>query len=146
MNEERLIKIIEDMTEVIKNLKACKEVLETNEEGNTTIFIEFGLKQIFVDFFITVEDLTSIILKEIKESKIGIDMKVALGILKSKKVIEDDIYLFLNEAMLLRNRISHRYKEPSRGELLDFVNCNTNNFDKVLEIAKKYLSKGEYGI
>jgi uncharacterized protein YutE (UPF0331/DUF86 family) len=139
LNQERLIKIIEDMTEVVKNIKECKEVLETNEESNTTIFIEFGLKQIFVDFFITVEDLTSIILKEIKEFKIGIDMKVALGILKNKTVIGDDIYLFLNEARLLRNRISHRYKEPSRGELLEFINCNINNFNEVLEVAKKYL-------
>lgn len=139
LNQERLIKIIEDMTEVVKNIKECKEVLETNEESNTTIFIEFGLKQIFADFFITVEDLTSIILKEIKEFKIGIDMKVALGILKNKTVIGDDIYLFLNEARLLRNRISHRYKEPSREELLDFINCNINNFNEVLEVAKKYL-------
>jgi uncharacterized protein YutE (UPF0331/DUF86 family) len=139
LNEQRLIKIIDDMTEVVKNLKACKEALEINEECNTTIFIEFGLKQIFVDFFITVEDLTSIILKDIKESKIGIDMKMALGILKNKTIIGDDIYLFLNEARLLRNRISHRYKEPSRVELLEFINCNLNNFNEVLEIAKNYL-------
>jgi uncharacterized protein YutE (UPF0331/DUF86 family) len=64
---------------------------------------------------------------------------VALGILKNKKIIADDIHLFLNEARLLRNRISHRYKEPSRGELLEFVNYNISNFNEVLEIAKKYL-------
>jgi len=66
-------------------------------------------------------------------------MKTALGILKNKKIIGDDIYLFLNEARLLRTRISHRYKEPSRVELLEFVNCNINNFNEVLEIAKNYL-------
>ena len=54
MNQERLIKIIEDMTEVIKNLKDCKQLLQDLEEDNKTIFIEFGLKQIFVDFFIFV--------------------------------------------------------------------------------------------
>lgn len=75
MNQERLIKIIEDMTEVIKNLKDCKQLLQDLEEDNKTIFIEFGLKQIFVDFFITVENLTSMILKELKKYKIGIDMK-----------------------------------------------------------------------
>ena len=67
MNQERLIKIIEDMTEVIKNLKDCKQLLQDLEEDNKTIFIEFGLKQIFVDFFITVENLTSMILKELKK-------------------------------------------------------------------------------
>ena len=69
MNQERLIKIIEDMTEVIKNLKDCKQLLQDLEEDNKTIFIEFGLKQIFVDFFITVENLTSMILKELKKYK-----------------------------------------------------------------------------
>ena len=47
------------MTEVIKNLKECRQVLQDSAEDNRTIFIEFGLKQIFVDFFITVENLTS---------------------------------------------------------------------------------------
>jgi uncharacterized protein YutE (UPF0331/DUF86 family) len=136
MNEERLLKIIEDMTEVTKNLNDCKEILKSNEENNTTIFIEFGLKQIFVDFFITVENLTSIILKELKEFKIGIDMKESLSILKNKCIIDEKLYLFLNQARLLRNRISHRYKEPSREELLEFIDMNMDNFYEVLAIAK----------
>ena len=106
MNKERLIKIIEDMTEVIKNLKDCKQLLQDLEEDNKTIFIEFGLKQIFVDFFITVENLTSMILKELKKYKIGIDMKASLIILVENKVIGEETYEFLNGARLLRNRIS----------------------------------------
>ena len=133
MNQERLIKIIEDMTEVIKNLKDCKQLLQDLEEDNKTIFIEFGLKQIFVDFFITVENLTSMILKELKKYKIGIDMKASLII------IGEETYEFLNGARLLRNRISHRYKEPSREELLEFINDNINEFEKVLDIAKSYI-------
>lgn len=139
MNRERLLKIIEDMTEVIKNLKECKNVLQNNKEDSNTIFIEFGLKQIFVDFFITIENLTSLILKEFKMYKIGIDMKESLIILKDKKIIEEDTYNFLDEARLLRNRISHRYKEPSREQLVEFVNKNLNIFDKVLNIAKSFL-------
>lgn len=139
MNRERLLKIIEDMTEVIKNLKECKNVLQNNKEDSNTIFIEFGLKQIFVDFFITIENLTSLILKEFKMYKIGIDMKESLIILKDKKIIEEDTYNFLDEARLLRNRISHRYKEPSREQLIEFVNKNLNIFDKVLNIAKSFL-------
>lgn len=139
MNRERLLKIIEDMTEVINNLKECKSVLQNNKEDSNTIFIEFGLKQIFVDFFITVENLTSLILKELKKHKIGIDMKESLIILKDKKIIEEDTYNFLDEARLLRNRISHRYKEPSREQLIEFVDKNSNIFDKVLNIAKSFL-------
>ena len=86
MNEQRLMKIIEDMSEVVVNLKECKKVLEESAEDNKTIFIEFGLKQIFVDYFITVENLTSMILKELKKFKIGIDMKESLSILLQNNI------------------------------------------------------------
>lgn len=140
MNEERLLKIIEDMTEVVTNLIECKKVLQNSDENNNAIFIEFGLKQIFVDFFITVENLTSLLLKELKKYKIGIDMKASLLILKDNNIIEEDIYNFLNEARLLRNRISHRYKEPSRKEMIEFIEENLIIFDKVLTVAKKCLN------
>lgn len=139
MNKERLLKVIEDMTEVIKNLKECRQVLQNSVEDNKTIFIEFGLKQIFVDYFITVENLTSMILKELKKYKIGIDMKASLMILLENDIINKEFYIFLNEARLIRNRISHRYKEPSREELLEFISDNINEFEKVLQVAKKYL-------
>ncbi|MEG0133895.1 MAG: hypothetical protein RSA29_15775 [Clostridium sp.] len=67
------MKVIEDMKEVVANLKECRQVLEETETDNKTIFIEFGLKQIFVDFLITVENLTSMILKEFKRFRIGIE-------------------------------------------------------------------------
>ena len=140
MNKERLLKIIEDMSEVIKNLKECKKVLQNDTKNNNTIFIEFGLKQIFVDFFITVENLTSLLLKELKKYKIGIDMKASLLILKDNNIIEEDIYNFLNDARLLRNRISHRYKEPSRKEMIEFIEENLTIFDKILSVAKKCLN------
>lgn len=139
MNKERLLKIIEDMTEVIKNLKDCREVLENSIYDNKTIFIEFGLKKIFVDFFITIENFTSMLLKELKQYKIGIDMKSSLLILLNNNIISEDIHEFLNEARLLRNRISHRYKEPSREELLEFIADNIERFDVIVDIAKKYL-------
>ncbi|MEG1016153.1 MAG: HepT-like ribonuclease domain-containing protein, partial [Bacilli bacterium] len=139
LNEERLLKIIEDMTEVVENLKDCKNVLETTPEDKNVVFIEFGLKQIFVDFFITVEHLISMLLKENKKFKIGIDMKESLSILNRETLISEEIYLFLNEARLLRNRISHRYKEPTRAELIEFININIDKFDKVIVLAKRYM-------
>ncbi|MDU4953925.1 MULTISPECIES: HepT-like ribonuclease domain-containing protein [Clostridium] len=139
MNEERLLKVIEDMREVISNLKECTKVLEYTESDDKTIFIEFGLKQIFVDFFITVESLTSMLLKEFKRYRIGIDMKESLNILLENKVLSEEEFIFLNEARLLRNRISHRYKEPSKEELLTFINMNTNYFDNIINIALGFL-------
>ena len=139
MIKERLLKVIEEMTEVIKNLKECTQVLQNSEEDNKTIFIEFGLRYIFINYYITVENLTSMILKELKKYKIGIDMKASLMILLENDIINEEFYIFLNEARLIRNRISHRYKEPSREELLEFIIDNINEFEKVLEVAKKYL-------
>ena len=139
LNEGRLLKIIEDMTEVLENLKDCRSVLEETPEEKNVLYIEFGLKQIFVDFFIIVEHLISMLLKENKKFKIGIDMKQSLFILNKDNVIYEEIYLFLNEARLFRNRISHRYKEPSTAELIEFINSNIDKFDKVVDIAKKYL-------
>ena len=138
MNNDRLIKIIEDMAEVIKNLNECKDILKSHEENKTTIFIEFGLKQIFVDFFITVESFTSMVLKELKEFKIGLDMKQSLRILRDKDIINEEVFLFLSQARLLRNRISHRYKEPSRTELLEFIDSNIMRFNDVLDLAKQF--------
>ena len=50
LNEGILLKIIEDMTEVLENLKECKSVLEETPEEKNILYIEFGLKQIFVVF------------------------------------------------------------------------------------------------
>ncbi|HCQ88636.1 MAG TPA: hypothetical protein DIU45_01315 [Clostridium sp.] len=63
-------------------------------------------------------------------------MKESLSILKNKYIINEKLYLFLNQARLLRNRISHRYKEPSREELLEFIDMNMDNFYEVLAVAK----------
>lgn len=102
MNKVRLLKIIEDMTEVIKNLEDCTKILQSNKEDDKTIFIEFGLKQIFVDFFITVENFTSMLLKELKKYRIGIDMKESLEIIFENKIIDSETHDFLNSARLFR--------------------------------------------
>ena len=140
MNEERLLKVIEDMKEVVANLKECRQVLENTKSDNKTIFIEFGLKQIFVDLFITVENFTSMVLKDFKKYRIGIDMKESLNILLVNKVLSEEEFVFLNEARLLRNRILHRYKEPSKEELLTFISMNNYHFDSIVNVAVGFLS------
>jgi len=141
MNEQRLLILIQDMTEVIGNLEKCIKILEDAEENESTVFIEFGLKQIFVDFFIIIENFTSMVLKELKKYKIGIDMKQSLEILKENSLIDEKIFEFLNLSRLFRNRIYHRYKEPSREELMIFVNENAINFRDTLKIMKSFICK-----
>lgn len=141
MRSEKLIKIIKDMEVSISNLKEGKNILKETDDKKTAIFIEYGLRYILVDSFITVENFTSIMLKELKKFKIGIDMRDSLEILKENNVLNEEEYLFLNEARLLRNRISHRYKEPSREELLEFIEGNIDKFDYVLNEAKGVLNR-----
>lgn len=139
MNEERLLKIIEDMSESVGNIRTCKKIIDEGKNNEATPFVIYGLKQIFVDFFITVEDFNSLMLKELKKFKIGVDMKESLNILKQNHVIDEEKHIFLNEARLIRNRISHRYKEPSKEELLSFIGENINCFEEVLTTVKSYL-------
>jgi uncharacterized protein YutE (UPF0331/DUF86 family) len=138
MNEERLLKIIEDMSESIANLGTCKSLILAHPTDETTKFIAFGLKQIFVDFFITVEDFTSIMLKELSQFKVGMDMRQGLEILKEKAILDETLFSFLNRARLLRNRISHRYKEPSQEELMGFIEEYHKQFISLLQVIKQY--------
>ena len=81
------------------------------------------------------------VLKELKKYKIGIDMKKSLQILKENNIIDEKIFEFLNEGRMFRNRISHRYKEPSREELMIFINENTVNLHNILKIMKSMIDK-----
>lgn len=144
MNEERLLGIIADMSESIAQLKRCRVILESKEEDETSIFITYGLKQLVVDFFITVEEFTSIMLKELKKFKIGIDMKQGLSILLENSIITENTYHFLNEARLIRNRISHRYKEPTREELVAFVRKHESSMDDVVGALKQVMLNWDY--
>ena len=138
MNQERLIKIIQDMSESVGDIKECMSIIEKGNDGSEAKFIIYGLKQIFMDFFITVEDFTSIMLKELKKYKIGMDMKQGLEILNAHHVLDEELFIFLNKSRLMRNRIAHRYKEPSKEELLTFIEKYRMDFEKVLEIIKQY--------
>lgn len=140
LNQARLEKLIADMSESIGLLEECIDTIQVRDADKIALFMVFGLKQLFVDFFITVEDFTSMMLKEKKRFKIGMDMKGSLDILKEEGIIEDDLYQFLQEARLLRNRIAHRYKEPSREELMDFIQENRHCFDQVLKLVKVYVA------
>lgn len=140
MNNERLIKIIEDLQECIGDIDECMEVLK-NEKDNKLIIklAKSSLRQLFVSYHTILEDFCSIILKEIKKYKIGISLSDAFDILKAKDIIDEDLYKCLNKSRLIRNRISHRYKEPSHEELLNHIKTYRPELEKIVTIAKRYL-------
>ena len=126
------------MSERVRDIKECMSIIEKGNDGLEAKFILYGLKQIFRDFFITVEDFTSIMLKELKKYKIGMDMKQGLEILKAQHILDEEMFVFLNKSRLMRNRIAHRYKKLSKEELLTFIEKYRMDFEKVLEIIKQY--------
>lgn len=142
MNQERLIKIIEDMQECVSDIDECLYLL-TNRKDDLLIIklAKSSLRQLFVSFHTILEDFCSITLKEIKKYKIGISLHESLSILKNSNIIDDDMYLFLEKSRLIRNRISHRYKEPSHEELLLHILKYHDNFSNMINITKKYLNK-----
>ncbi|MGH4121317.1 HepT-like ribonuclease domain-containing protein [Clostridium sp.] len=142
MNQERLVKIIEDMQECIADINECLDVLESRKDDALIIKLsKSSLRQLFVSFHTILEDFCSIVLKEIKKYRIGITLHESLVILKESGVIKEDTYTFLEKSRLIRNRISHRYKEPKYEELLQHILKYNNNLEDIVKIFKSYVSR-----
>ncbi|WP_026889550.1 HepT-like ribonuclease domain-containing protein [Clostridium beijerinckii] len=142
MNQERLIKIIEDFQECISDIEECIEILENNSDNKLMIKLaKSSLRQLFVGFHTILEDFTSVTLKSLKKYKIGMTLNDSLEILKEEKVLDAELFDFLEKSRLLRNRISHRYKEPAHAELFEHVVKYKDDFKKILNIAKQHLKE-----
>ncbi|GAA0731087.1 hypothetical protein GCM10008905_33130 [Clostridium malenominatum] len=141
MNKERLLKIIEDMKECVADIDECIEVL--GKDNNDKIIIKLAkssLRQLFVSFHTILEDFSSIVLKELKKFKVGITLSESLSILRESNVFDEETYVFLEKSRLIRNRISHRYKEPNHEELVTHIGKYRDKLDVIIEIAKGYLN------
>lgn len=140
MNDERILKIIEDMQECKADINECIYILENNKDNKIMIKLaKSSLKQLFVSFHTILEDLCSLILKELNKFKIGITLNDSLTLLRDNNVIDENTYIFLEKSRLIRNRISHRYKEPNHEELLAHIVNGKDSINKVIEVAKSYL-------
>lgn len=141
MNEERLLKIVEDMQECKSDIDECIDILgKYGDNAIVTKLAKSSLRQLFVSFHTILEDFCSIILKELKKFKVGITLSESLKLLRDSNVIDEETYIFLEKSRLLRNRISHRYKEPGHDELLEHIIKGRDNIDKIITISKKYLN------
>ncbi|SHH33070.1 HepT-like ribonuclease domain-containing protein [Clostridium grantii] len=130
MNQERLMKIIEDMQECIEDINECVEILENRKDDKLIIKLsKSSLRQLFGSFHTILEDFCSILLKEIKKYRIGITLHDSLDILKESGIIEEETYIFLEKSRLIRNRISHRYKEPKHEELIAHILKYNSNLE-----------------
>lgn len=139
MNKERLEKIIEDLRECLNDIDECIQVLDNENNSLIIKLAKSSLRQLFVSFHTILEDLCSILLKEIGKFKIGITLSESLKILKEEQIIDENTFIFLEKSRLIRNRISHRYKEPKHEELFLHVKENRLSFNIILKIAQSYL-------
>lgn len=140
MNQERLVKIIEDLQECISDIDECLEILQSDCDNELMIKLsKSSLRQLFVSYHTIIEEFASIMLKEIKKYKIGMSLNDSLAVLKERRVIDKEMFDFLEKSRLLRNRISHRYKEPDHEELMDHILKYESSFKKIIRIAKKHL-------
>lgn len=140
MNKERLLKIIEDMQECKADIDECIEILEKFKNNEIMIKLaKSSLRQLFVSFHTILEDFCSIVLKELKKYKVGITLGESLKLLKNNNVIDEETFIFLEKSRLIRNRISHRYKEPKHEELLAHIVKDKDKIDTIIKIAKIYL-------
>lgn len=140
MNKDRLIKIIEDLQECSADIDECIDIFEKHKENKIMIKLaKSSLRQLFVSFHTILEDLCSIILKELKKFKVGITLSDSLSILRDNNVIDEGMYTSLEKSRLIRNRISHRYKEPSHEELLVHIIKNKDMINTIIEIAKSHM-------
>ena len=140
MNQERLVKIIEDLQECTFDIEECIEILQGNCDNKVMVKLsKSSLRQLFVSFHTILEEFASIMLKEIKKFKIGMTLNDSLIVLKDENILDVELFDFLEKSRLLRNRISHRYKEPDHEELLTHILKYKGNFKKIIIIAKKYL-------
>lgn len=140
MNQDRLIKIIEDMQECISDINECVYIFESNENNSLILKLaKSSLRQLFVSYHTILEDLSSILLKELKKFKVGITLHESFIIFKDFNLINEDTFIFLEKSRLIRNRISHRYKEPTHEELLKHIKQYKNHFNIPLNLAKPYL-------
>ncbi|MEG0297393.1 MAG: hypothetical protein RR620_11795 [Clostridium sp.] len=140
MNLERLMRIIEDMQDCIDDIDECLMILETRKNDEIVVKLsKSSLRQLFVSYHTILEDFCSIILKEIKKYKIGISLYESILTLRDNNIIDEETYIFLEKSRLIKNRISHRYKDPKHEELIKHIEMFRPELDKVLIAAKKYI-------
>lgn len=141
MNKERLYDIIKNIKETISLLDKAFEKLEIIDDEDLKELIKSSVKQSFLEYFILIENFTSLCLKELKLYKISDDMEKALKKLYENNVIDEQIFIFLNQYRRYRNRIAHVYKQPSIEEIIQFIKKNRENINQVISIMNDIYKK-----
>lgn len=141
MNKERLKKLLYDLDATTADLNKSLDLVKkySNDEDLKAEFSN-SLKYKFLSLFIIYEDFISMLLKEYGKYSIGMTIDSAIKILGECKYLDKSSCDFLNSARLIRNKIGHRYKQPSVESLIDFIESNQNSICDINTLIRGYLN------
>jgi uncharacterized protein YutE (UPF0331/DUF86 family) len=143
LNRERLKKLLYDLETTTKDLNKSLELVKKHSD-DIELKLEFSnsLKYKYLSLFIIYEDFISMLLKEHNQYEIGMTIDKAIRKLNEAGYINDKHNDFLQSARLIRNKIGHRYKQPSVEAIIEFLKNNNEIISEIQEFIKGYLNNG----
>lgn len=134
MNKDRLKKLIYDLELTNDDLERSLKLLKQyKQDDELKIELSNSLKYKYLSLFILYEDFISMLLKEYGLYEIGISINDAILKLFEQGHLSEDESDFLNSARIIRNKIGHRYKQPSIDSIIEFLD---ENRDKIIGLKK----------
>lgn len=137
MNKDRLKKLIFDLQTTTNDINTSLRLLQkVTDDEEMKSELSNSLKYKYLSMFIIYEDFISMMLKEYNLFEIGMSVDKALRKLKDHGKISEEQYAYLNTARIIRNKIGHRYKQPSLEDIVNSINSNDkirNDFYKFIE-------------
>ena len=80
------------------------------------------------------------LLKEHNQYEIGMTIDKAIKKLNDSGCLTNKYSDFLHSARLIRNKIGHRYKQPSVESIIKFLEDNKEILTEIYELMKSYLN------
>lgn len=140
MNKDRLKRLLYDLEITTKDLNKSLNLLKkySDDEEMKDEFSN-SLKYKYLSLFIIYEEFISMMLKEYNLYEIGISVDKAIKKLTNKNYFAKEQSDFINSARLIRNKIGHRYKQPSIENIIGFLDENKNMIEDIHDLIRSYL-------
>jgi len=140
LNKERLKKLLYDLDITTADLNKSVNLVKKYSD-NEDLKAEFSnsLKYKYLSLFIIYEDFISMLLKEYNKYEIGMTIDKAIKKLNDAGHLNNNHNDFLHSARLIRNKIGHRYKQPSVESIIKFLDDNNEIMSEIHELIKGYL-------
>ena len=135
-------KLLYDLETTTKDLNKSLELVKKYSD-NAELKAEFSnsLKYKYLSLFIIYEDFISMLLKEHNVYEIGMTVDNAIKKLYDVGYLNNKHNDFFHSARLIRNKIGHRYKQPSVESIITFLEDNEEILWEIRELIKDYLNK-----